>query len=237
MQYDVDQYNLQNEKLTQIIQQHEGTTAQQTHANIDSELYAQAEAMEEAYLTRIGDLHAQIINWNSKTAYKEFRHRFPTFVVTFGVVRNDDGTAADAEPVAQQMQAKIRFANLKSFPVEISSLSHLVKRNEWEGLQMRFTKQKSQQGQEQEQSTVIRLEQLIKPDDFPEWPIKHHISINSQYGSWFVITEPASSILEHEEGAQNFAQIVQGFDVLQQFVESSDSNLIVQVLAAERVAS
>lgn len=246
LQYDVDEMKAQNTQLEETIRENEGSNImiqQYTDTdNIDHEEYAQAEQLEEIYLTRIDELQEQIRAWNEKLLYQEyiFRNRFPHFIITCRVLGGANQKAQDV------VMFKVRLPNIQMFPVEISSLSQMVKQQDCNGVQMRFRKtfpadDNNYDNNEGDNAPLLRLEQLSKPGGIlPEWPFKHHVAVNRQNTMWYVITEKAPSLLlgqqqQRELVSNNFGQIMIGEEFLQQFVESSEETLTLQVLSAERV--
>ena len=145
LQYDVDQMTAENAQLEQTIRDNEGSNimiqqyTDNNNNNIDHEKYAQDEHLEELYLTRIDELQEQIRAWNQKLLYREyiFRNRFPHFIITCRVL---GGSSNNGTKKTQDVMFKVRLPNIQMFPVEISSLSQMVKQQDCNGVLMRFRK-------------------------------------------------------------------------------------------------
>ena len=245
LQADIDQMTASNAQLEQIIREKEGSNVMiQQYANIDHQEYAAAEELEELYLQRIDELQEQIRSWNEKMLYREYiaRNRFPHFHITCRILSSNN--TKKQQSADDDVLFKIRLPFIQAFPVEISSLSQMVKQQDVNGIQKRFRKVKDSESS----SPLLRLEQLTKPGGvLPEWPFKHHVAVNQQGdgGTWYVITEPARSSLllpqqeqqlQEQQKGNNFGLIMMGEDFLERFMDDSSQDVLsLQVLAAERV--
>ena len=206
-----------------IIPLHTEFVPHETHDESILQKYQEAEAMEQVYLTRISELQDSIRQWNLKTTQEEYKHRFPLFAFTCRIQWGDaDDTGLDTETITT---FQLRFTNINNFfPVELHSLTDLVKQNQWDGLQLHFTPtleatQINQTVLDSGSTIMMNLTRLVPPhnhDHWPTWPTRHNISLKLQFRSWFIETTYRPTVLDPLE-THSMAQIVDGSDILQRW--------------------
>jgi hypothetical protein len=201
--------------------------------------YADAQALEEAYMTRIAALEEDIYQTSLARMEAVYGHRYPTFAGTARM------TASEDDDTVYPM--KLLFTTVQSFPVALAALHQLVRSDDgMTGLQLEWAV-----AADDDDDTAPQLELVgVRYADgrpAPVWPVPHQtarVVLQAMNGRWYVVLQPRDDDGRDGDDHQTIAQVVEGHDLVDALVtglqrsSSSDRSLptlTMEWIAAERV--
>jgi hypothetical protein len=199
--------------------------------------YADAQALEEAYMTRIAALEEDIYQTSLARMEAVYGHRYPTFAGTARMTASEDDTV---------YPMKLLFATVQSFPVALAALHQLVRSDDgMTGLQLEWavvpTADDTAPQQPQLQLVGVRY---ADGHPAPIWPVPHQtarVVLQAMNGRWYVVLQPRDG--RDGDDHRTIAQVVEGHDLVDALVaglqrlSSSDRSLPLPTLTMEWIAA